>query len=127
LGREFLTFCTGQFAGRPAVRRLIEAGNAKQLEVCPLEGILYLVRCGLGRELCPNGQKCDRVFPRPLLYCASCLMRWAARQPVQTCLCCCCTEAKACPGGCSWVAPWLCSVCELRLGGGDLAGLETEA
>lgn len=30
---------------------------------------------------------------------------------VRRCVVCGCTEAKACPGGCTWVAPNLCSRC----------------
>jgi hypothetical protein len=31
----------------------------------------------------------------------------------QRCGVCGCTEQRACPGGCSWVAPALCSACAL--------------
>ena len=32
-------------------------------------------------------------------------------RPVQRCKICGCTEARACPQGCSWVEPGLCSTC----------------
>jgi hypothetical protein len=34
------------------------------------------------------------------------------RPQVRTCRACGCTDSRACPGGCHWVAPDLCSACE---------------
>jgi hypothetical protein len=31
----------------------------------------------------------------------------------RTCRCCGCTDARGCPGGCTWVEPGLCSACSL--------------
>lgn len=31
--------------------------------------------------------------------------------PVRACERCGCTEARACPGGCFWIGPTLCSAC----------------
>lgn len=42
------------------------------------------------------------------------------RERQQTCRICGCTEARACPGGCHWVEPGLCSSCLYR------AAAETE-
>jgi len=36
------------------------------------------------------------------------------------CIFCGCTEDHACPGGCSWIAPNLCSRCKGRVKGNDL-------
>jgi hypothetical protein len=38
------------------------------------------------------------------------MLRALGREP--QCRKCGCTEDRACPGGCSWVAPNLCSKCE---------------
>lgn len=34
----------------------------------------------------------------------------------RSCWKCGCTEDRACPGGCSWVGPRICSACEIKLG-----------
>lgn len=38
----------------------------------------------------------------------------------QTCRQCGCTDDRACPGGCSWVAPDLCSACKPELDPSEL-------
>lgn len=46
------------------------------------------------------------LTPQGAVYCSECA-------PLeQLCHRCGCTNAAACPGGCSWVAPDLCSQCE---------------
>lgn len=34
-----------------------------------------------------------------------------ARQNVRACSACGCTDDRACPGGCFWIGPALCSAC----------------
>lgn len=40
------------------------------------------------------------------------------------CMFCGCTDDHACPGGCSWIAPNLCSRCKDRVTGNDLISTE---
>jgi ParB family chromosome partitioning protein len=45
------------------------------------------------------------LMPNGAVYCPECA------EGLQYCQYCGCTEEAACPGGCSWVAPGVCSVC----------------
>jgi hypothetical protein len=40
------------------------------------------------------------------------------------CMFCGCTDDNACPGGCSWVEPNVCSRCKDRVTGNDLISTE---
>jgi hypothetical protein len=51
------------------------------------------------------------LMPNGAVYCPECA------EGLQYCQYCGCTEEAACPGGCSWVAPGVCSVCAGRYEG----------
>lgn len=57
---------------------------------------------------------CPTRFPSVQFYCPTCFARWSESLQEQACLFCGCTEARACPGGCSWAGPYLCSKCWAR-------------